>query len=161
MVRIIQRGIIPILLFIGGIASVTYGVRYHTEEVFREKEIEISLAPPEMPPPGFEDQGGSEGQEGSDDPGGFGAPEGFGGPGGGDGFNDPGGFDDPMGFGGPPADMFAPPPEMQKIKQIVLVSAEEPETALVRDVTFGGLKLLESGELQRTYTGKPPSLCPT
>lgn len=137
MRKIIQRGILPALLLACGIASLAYGVKYHAQEVFNEKEIEVSLAPPEFPP----------------------VPEGLEGPEGGA----PPGFDDPMGFGGPGGGMPfpGPPPELQKMKQIVLVGAEDLESVLVREVTFGGLELLPSGELKRTYTGTPPSLCPT
>jgi len=69
-------------------------------------------------------------------------------------FGDPGGF-------GPPPDMggfFAPPP---KIMEKVLVTKEEAEPTLIREVTFGGVALVASGELMRTYTGQPPSMCPT
>jgi hypothetical protein len=56
---------------------------------------------------------------------------------------------------------FGPPPELQKMKQKILVGKDEPELAIVRDVTIGGLMLLPSGKLKRTYSGAPPSLCPT
>jgi len=141
MRKIIQRGMLPALLLAGGIASLTYGVKYHAQEVFNEKEIEVSLAPPEFPP----------------------VPEGLDGPG----MDAPPGFDDPMGFGGdfggPGGGMPfpGPPPELQNMKQIVLVGSNDLEPILVREVTFGGLELLPSGELKRTYTGTPPSLCPT
>ena len=43
--------------------------------------------------------------------------------------------------------------------------ASEPlilnESAITRDVTVGGLVLLDSGEIVRTYSGKPPEACPT
>ena len=74
----------------------------------------------------------------------------------------------PEALGGPALEMdggvppWAPPPPMlQKVKQIVLISKDEPEPRLVFEVTIGGLALLETGELQRTYRGAPPSLCPT
>ncbi len=132
MWRIIQRGILPALLLACGIASLTYGVKHHSEEVFVEQEIEISIEMPEMPMTAPE----------------FGGEQEFGGE---------------PGFDGPPSDMMfpGPPPEMQKVKQIVMIGQDDPEMVLVRDVTIGGLVLLPSGELQRTYTGKPPSLCPT
>jgi len=37
----------------------------------------------------------------------------------------------------------------------------ELEGPIVRDVTIGGVMRLASGHLKRTYSGKPPSLCPT
>lgn len=69
-------------------------------------------------------------------------------------------FGDPEGFG-PPPDMggfFVPPPKMM---EKVLVTKEESEPTLIREVTFGGVALLACGELMRTYTGQPPSMCPT
>ncbi len=35
------------------------------------------------------------------------------------------------------------------------------ESALIRDVTVGGVRLEVSGKIRRTYTGKPPEACPT
>ncbi len=132
---ILQRGLLPIAMLGLGIASLVWGSKHHILEIYEEQEIEISIAPPPemMPPMG---------------------PAGF-----------PGepGFEDP-GFGGPPGMppfMMGPPPELQTVKQIVLVSKEEPESQAVFEITIGGLALLETGELQRTYTGAPPSLCPT
>ncbi|MBN2023126.1 MAG: hypothetical protein JW809_10065 [Pirellulales bacterium] len=142
MRRILQRGLLPVVLLAVGIASLAYGVGYHRREVLEEQEIEIDVMPPEMPP---------------DVP-----PEDMGGPPGADEFGGPPGFGEPSDFGPPGA--FGPPalpPELRKIKQIILVGIQEPEMRLVRDVTVGGLARLESGELKRTYTGEPPSLCPT
>ena len=53
------------------------------------------------------------------------------------------------------------PPEMQKVTQIVMIGKEETEMVILRDLTVGGIVLLPSGKLKRTYTGNPPSLCPT
>jgi hypothetical protein len=63
-------------------------------------------------------------------------------------------------FGGPPG-MMPPPPFLEKVKEIIIVTEEESEFTLIREVTFGGVKLLASGDIMRTYTGEPPSLCPT
>lgn len=38
---------------------------------------------------------------------------------------------------------------------------EEPERAVVRDITVGGIARLANGQLQRTYSGKTPALCPS
>lgn len=37
----------------------------------------------------------------------------------------------------------------------------ESEGAVVREVTIGGVRRDESGNIRQTYTGKPPSTCPT
>ena len=102
----------------------------------QEEEIEIDLAPP----PGL----GLPGAEP------FGPP-GFGASG-----QDLG---DPSLAGAPP--WMAAPPGFPKVKEKVLVTTEEPELVLIREVTFGGVVLLDSGVLRRTYSGAPPSLCPT
>ena len=132
MWRIVVRLILPALLLVGGIASLIYGAKYHTAPVVEEKEIEVSLAPPM-----------------------------------GDGFLP--GFEGPPGFPppleGPPglmSPMIELPPELMKQKQIISITKEEPESILIREITVGGVALLDSGELKRTYSGEaPPSLCPT
>jgi hypothetical protein len=132
---IVRRALLPLLMLLVGVAALVYGVKKHAAHVFVEKEIEINLAPPGFAGPGM--------------PPGFGGPPGMGGA---------------PGFPGPPGGMPAfagPPPQLQKMKQKILVGNDEPETAIVRDVTIGGLVLLSSGELKRTYSGAPPSLCPT
>ncbi len=35
------------------------------------------------------------------------------------------------------------------------------ESAVIKDVTVGGLRFDERGRIKRTYTGKPPEACPT
>ncbi|HUW18691.1 MAG TPA: hypothetical protein VMW16_05260 [Sedimentisphaerales bacterium] len=37
----------------------------------------------------------------------------------------------------------------------------QSEPALIREVSVGGLRRDESGQVQKTYTGQPPSACPT
>jgi hypothetical protein len=130
-----------------GIASLVWGTTRHVLEVYEEQEIEISIAPPPelmqpMDPMGFPD-----GLDGVMEQGFPGEP----------------GFED-SGFGPPPGMppfLAGPPPELQTVKQIVMISKEVPESQAVFEITIGGLALLETGELQRTYTGAPPSLCPT
>lgn len=72
------------------------------------------------------------------------------------------GFDDPFnpGADGESDNPFASE-FTKKVTQKIIVTHEEPETRLVREVTFGGVVRLASGELRRTYTGDPPSLCPS
>jgi hypothetical protein len=73
----------------------------------------------------------------------------------------PGGPDGGMEPGFMPPFMAGPPPELQTVTFFELVSKEEPESQAVFEITIGGLALLETGELRRTYSGAPPSLCPT
>ena len=35
------------------------------------------------------------------------------------------------------------------------------ETALIKEVTIGGLERKEDGTIHKTYTGAPPKACPT
>ena len=55
------------------------------------------------------------------------------------------------------------PPQFRK--QTVTITSEETihlaEPALIRDATIGGIILTAAGKLKRTYSGTPPSLCPT
>ncbi len=39
--------------------------------------------------------------------------------------------------------------------------SQQPESVVVREVTYGGVVRLGNGHLKRTYSGKPPTLCPT
>ena len=49
----------------------------------------------------------------------------------------------------------------KKVTERVVLDESKPEWVLVRDVTFGGVARLDNGQLKRTYSGKPPALCPT
>lgn len=140
MWRIIQRTIPPLLLLLGGVAAVIYGAKYHAVPVSEEQEIEISIAPPPM--------SGFPGEPPFEQP--FGEPP-FGAP----------PFGAPPDMGAPPNMRPPLPPGMGKIKEKIIVSEPAPEPKLINEVTFGGVALLASGELMRTYTGEPPSLCPT
>jgi hypothetical protein len=62
--------------------------------------------------------------------------------------------------GGPPPWM-ALPPELAKEKEKIVLDEVLSELALIREVTIGGVTRLSDGGLWRTYTGTPPSLCPT
>jgi hypothetical protein len=133
------RATIPLVVLAGGIGSLLYGVGRHSASVSVEQEIEIDLAPP----PGVE-------------------PPGLGQPG--PGFGDPA-LDGQAEWGLPPAPVqppwLSPPRELSKMKQKIVLAEETSELALIREVTFGGVTRLSSGVLWRTYTGAPPSLCPT
>jgi hypothetical protein len=68
--------------------------------------------------------------------------------------------------GGPPSFPGRPPfsgPPLQKktVTRIELSTIVESEPQLTREVSVGGVALLESGELKRTYSGKGPALCPS
>jgi hypothetical protein len=55
------------------------------------------------------------------------------------------------------------PPKFKK-KTITVTSEESVAVAepdLIHDATIGGIAPNAKGELKRTYSGKPPSLCPT
>jgi hypothetical protein len=175
MGTVLLRSIVPTIVLLAGIAAVVYGAMYHTQTVTVEQEVEIDLGPP----PGFGDPLLDDGfGPPADD--GFGPPpdDGFGPPPD-DGFEPPmdDGFEPPMddgfgpppdaGFGPPPGDGFgapgmgAPPPFLTKIKETIIVPEEESEASLIREITIGGVTLLAEGILRRTYSGEPPSLCPT
>ena len=55
------------------------------------------------------------------------------------------------------------PPGMrlEKVTEKYVESSDEPEWAIIREVTFGGVVRLANGDLKRTYSGKPPALCPS
>lgn len=79
----------------------------------------------------------------------------------------PPGMGDPFFAGGFPEeessddeDPFSSTPT-RKVKVRVVKTYDQSEPSLVREVTFGGVVLLASGELRRTYSGTPPSLCPS
>jgi hypothetical protein len=156
------RRILPLLLLAAGAAMVVYGAALRrlpvweearvVETVTVEREIEV----PDVPPPGM--------------PGG----PAFGGPA-------PGGMPGAMPGGMPGGMPSVIPPEM-RVKRTVLVEEErpreterkvdEPEYVVVREMTVGGVTLVDGGELMRTYRRAeagwsgadlppPPSLCPT
>jgi hypothetical protein len=121
MWKAIMRAIVPAVLVLGGIASLIYGVGYHSAPVSEEREVEIPIAPPAPfaePMPGEPPLEGFPGELGFVDP-------------------------------GPPMDL---PP---------FLIENESELTLIRETTIGGVTLLACGVLKRTYSGEPPSLCPT
>ena len=55
-----------------------------------------------------------------------------------------------------------PPPVLKKtVTRIDLATIVESEPELTREVSVGGVALLDSGELKRTYSGTGPALCPS
>jgi len=67
-------------------------------------------------------------------------------------------LDNPM--DGAPDSFGLTEPKTETITDTKVTSKEEPEWVLVREVTFGGVRLA-NGHLKRTYSGQPPALCPT
>ena len=51
--------------------------------------------------------------------------------------------------------------KLQKVTEKYVESSEDPEWAIIREVTIGGVVRLANGDLKRTYSGKPPALCPS
>jgi hypothetical protein len=137
MGNILRRALLPILAAIVGVGMLFYSAKVHRISVTEARESKKTIEfPMEMPqgPPQFS--------------------------------------------GGPPMDGFPPdgppmggplpgekPPMIKKTITVVQpVSLWELEPAIVRDVTVGGVQLLASGEIRRTYdssSGKGPALCPT
>ena len=72
-------------------------------------------------------------------------------------------FDEPPLFPDDEPPMDESPPMVQEVvKRIDLVTIVESEPALMRELSVGGVTLLESGKLKRTYSGdKGPTLCPS
>ena len=132
--RLIRAGL-PALLAAAGVVLVIYGAMFHSAPVTEEQVAEVSIVVPTPFSPG--------------PPGAGQVPPGTGPP-----------LAGPLGFRNQPP--FPGPPILRKtVRRKVLVTKNEFEPVLMRDVTVGGLTLLPSGELRRTYTGQPPSLCPT
>ena len=46
-------------------------------------------------------------------------------------------------------------------KQQDLPTSTKAETAVIKEVTIGGLNRTPAGKIQQTYTGKAPQACPT
>ena len=128
MWAIVTRATVPMVLLLGGIASLIYGARHHSVTVVEEREETITIPHPFAPPPFMQE------------------------------FVPPG-MEPPPFMMDPPPFPGGPPPIVEKI--IKEVRKDEGELTLIREVTFGGVALLASGELKRTYSGEPPLLCPT
>jgi hypothetical protein len=50
---------------------------------------------------------------------------------------------------------------METVIEKYVESQKEPEWIIVYESTFGGIARLANSQLKRTYSGKPPALCPT
>ena len=131
-----RRFLAMVVLLLGGAGSLLYGSLFHAVMVEEDKQREISIAVPTMP--GFEEMPFE--------------PRGFAPPG-------------PEGWtpdGGPMENPPMPPGiRMETVVEEYVETQEEPEWTIVWEVTIGGVTRLANGRLKRTYSGKPPALCPT
>jgi len=161
------RPVIAVLLLVGGIGMLVYGARFRTITVLEQKTEEVRIAIPSpfdfgMPGGGMPGVDPSSAGAGDQAPGDQTA---------GDDGNpfegrpaEPGedSSQNPFAPPGPPGLPFAPPGlRFETVIKEYLEPRTEPEWAIVRDVTVGGVVRLANGELKRTYSGKPPALCPT
>ena len=169
-----------ILLLLGGAGSFVYGSLFHSITIYEEKDREVTIAVPVLP--GMEEAAAglpsqtpspNETENPSPLPAGGAVHE-----------KDPfqaasSGVDhekDPFHSSLSPADSSEldknpaetpnePPPGLEmtskKVTEKVLEAVVDPEGAIVRDATIGGVTRLADGRLKRTYSGLPPSLCPT
>jgi hypothetical protein len=131
MLIILRRAVVPLLLVIAGIAAVIYGVKYHVTTVLEERTSQVKIKVPGSFSPGRPSFPGM----------------------------------DPM--GGMP-EMVDKTVTKKSLEKIYLT-----DPAMIRDATIGGLRPVQLSKtsddgkrtsewaLMRTYSGKPPSLCPT
>jgi len=153
MGSVILRAVVPLVLLVAGIGSAIYGTARHTVAVVQEHEEEMSIPIPSPFGPG---PAGPEGEPFPGAPPMPGAPPDAAGPP--DAEAPPG--------GPPPMDMppqpWQPPQQFTKIIKKIIVTTDEPEPKVIREVSIGGLTLAASGEIKRTYSGdEGPALCPT
>jgi hypothetical protein len=148
----VQRAVVPLVLLAAGIVSAVYGAKHHVIPVDQEHEEEVSIPIPTPFGPG---PGGPEEQAFPGGPPEPGAPP----------FSEgqPPGAEPP---GEPPTDgpppLWQPPGMSIKVIKKVIVTTDEPEPKIVREVSVGGVARVESGEIKRTYSGNEgPALCPT
>jgi hypothetical protein len=156
-------GLIFVLLAGGG--SLVYGLFFHKITIEETKQREVSVATSTLPgigaslpesggdaePAPPEEQPEAQGERDLDE---------------GDPFRSPPSKETPGGNAENPFENHpdAPAPssvKYEKVTEDYVDVSEEPEAAIVRDVTVGGVVLLANGHLKRTYSGKPPSLCPS
>lgn len=166
MGRIARQTVLPACVVLLGVAALVYGACFRSITVWEEKEREITVAVPApfgADPWGGDLQPAAPASESSQSPG---TPAGdevdpFGNAA--SGASTPGGEENPFEAAdntpSPPLGM--PPMRFQKINEPYEDEQLEPESVIVREVTFGGVVRLANGQLKRTYSGQPPALCPT
>ena len=164
----LPRLLLLIVLFLAGSYALVYGLFYHRVILEETKQRDVTIAvstlgePGEPPPDGGSDSEAAppenapppENGHAADDVDPFHSPPSSNGPAAGSG--NP--FESPPGAAGLPN---IPGVRLKKIKEDYVELTFDSEWAIVRDVTVGGVLLLPDGHLKRTYSGKPPALCPT
>jgi hypothetical protein len=155
LVRIIAM----LLTLLGGCGAILYGALFHVVAVEEEKQRETSIMVPTLP--GFGDAPPDRGEAAMPRPP---APPEMP-PGDADPFSSPPNGDAPAErsenpFEPPPALPAPPGMRLEKVTEKYVESEDSPEWSLVREVTFGGVRL-DNGQLKRTYSGQPPALCPS
>jgi hypothetical protein len=158
------RKLLAVLLLVLGSVSLVYGLFFHnvTFEETKQRSVPVAISMPfgmEEPTP----ESGGETQvrpEKSAEPGGGSDSEEV------DPFRSPTANDKPTGdaenpFESSPDSSNVPGVKFEKRMVDEVECHEEAESTIVRDATFDGVALLANGHLKRTYSGAPPSLCPT
>jgi hypothetical protein len=158
----VKRIAASIVLLIVGAGLLYYGAARHGVSVYVEQEREVSILVPSPMGGGF---------DGPASPGSAGGIPAADGSVAGSGEQNP--FESPAAGG--EKNPFQPAPsasvqdpggmlgamQVKTLREKILVAQQEPEASVVREITVGGLALLADGMLKRTYSGRPPSLCPT
>lgn len=179
-----SRIVYPILLLLTGSGSLLYGLLFHAVTVYSEEESEVAIAyPTPFAPVATGHRPSSDGEESpleqpssldrssqkaqarpdrvteADEVNPFETPPAQGTQRETDETSSENPFETPS-----EADRQIPLPSdvtIERIMEKVLVFQEEREHTIVREVTVGGIARLADGQLRRTYTGQPPSLCPS
>jgi hypothetical protein len=133
-----------IVLLLAGLGSLLYGAMFHVVGVEEEKQRDVSVMVPAMP--GLGESPAQRGENAETTP-----------PGEVDPFRSPSGAGQENPFESPTP----PGMRLEKFTEKYTETNDEPEWVIVREVTIGGVARLANGELKRTYSGKPPALCPS
>jgi hypothetical protein len=170
MGRRLPRLLVLVLLFLAGGYALVYGLFYHKLPFDETKQRTVmeaigtsddpsdppddggdgQAAPPENAPPENAPPAANSPPSDNVDP--FRSPPGNG-PAAGSG--NP--FEPPTSHGVPNI----PGVRLKKVTEDYVDVTFDSEWTIVRDVTVGGVTRLPNGHLKRTYSGKPPALCPT
>jgi hypothetical protein len=149
-----------ILVFLAGWGLLVYGLAYHRITIEEAKQREVSVAVATLPGVGdMQPEGGSDAEPAAPEETPKDADDG-------DPFRTPAAKGTADANAENPFESHAAPPapanvKYEKVTENYIDVHAEPEWAIVRDVTVGGVVLLANGHLKRTYSGQPPALCPT